>query len=53
VRYASATSRTAACDPGGKNEMIVQSIAKVPQVQGNLLELMKELMEGLEIVEKE
>ena len=45
VLYASATSRTDACEPGGTRAMIRATVVKVPHVHGKLLLSMRELMD--------
>jgi hypothetical protein len=40
-------SQVAACDPGGRFGMMVQTVSKFPQVQGKLSELSLELMDSL------
>ncbi len=45
VRYASAISWTATCDPGGRWCMVLLMVSKVPQVQGKCEEVMSTLME--------
>ena len=45
VLYASATSRTDACELGGKHTMIRATVVKVPHVHGKLLLSMHELMD--------
>ena len=45
VRYASATSRMDAWEPGGNREISRATAMKVPQVQGKASESMCELME--------
>ena len=46
VRYASATSRMAAWEPGGRLKMVKQMVAKVPHVQGYMSASMELLMEA-------
>ena len=48
VQYASATSRTDACDPGSRLEIRAATVLKVPQVHGKLLIFIEELMEEIE-----
>ena len=45
VLYTSVTSRTAACEPGGRHAASRKTVENVPQVHGNSLLLMLELME--------
>jgi hypothetical protein len=47
VRYAFATSRVAASEPGGSLEMSKYMIENLPQVVGKSLALINELIEGL------
>ena len=47
ILYALAMSLVATWDPVGRFLIIVHTIQKVPQVQGKLLELSRELMEGV------
>src|SRR5580698_2316198 len=44
VLYASATSRTAACDPAGRWRMVVQMVSKVPHVHGKFDDIMSALI---------
>ena len=47
--YASLTSRTAACDPGGRRHMRRQITENVPHVQGYRLESIELLMDVMEL----
>ena len=47
VRYASAMSRHAPCEPGGRVSMMVQMVAKVPQVHGKVSESSMWLMDRM------